>query len=161
MERALSLADLNPEVTILATFHLLVKKFYTTVSRNIHCTSSSILAWSNDTCCESLFRSTPYRHHWLVPFLSFMLTLLLLVSAGTGFVGLRIPSHPIARQLLETSSLPIAAPSANRFGHVSPTRAEHVIDDLGESDIAVIDGGTTYILFSGYFSTFLFLIPPI
>lgn len=55
-----------------------------------------------------------------------------LVTAHTGFVGIRVPNHPIALRLIELSQLPIAAPSANRFGHVSPTSASHVIADLGE-----------------------------
>ena len=63
-----------------------------------------------------------------------------LVTAGTGSVGLRCPNHELARKLLLASGLPIAAPSANRFGHVSPTRAQHVLDDLGDSDIAVLNG---------------------
>ncbi|OQR92256.1 hypothetical protein ACHHYP_03913 [Achlya hypogyna] len=53
------------------------------------------------------------------------------VSANTGFVGIRIPNHPIAKALLEEAKVPVAAPSANRFGHVSPTTAQHVINDLG------------------------------
>ncbi|KAL9658434.1 hypothetical protein ABK040_005978 [Willaertia magna] len=53
------------------------------------------------------------------------------VTANTGFVGIRVPSHKIVRNLLEHCKLPISAPSANRFGHVSPTSAEHVFDDLG------------------------------
>ena len=60
------------------------------------------------------------------------------VTSGTGFVGLRSPRHPIARRLLEASGLPVAAPSANRFGHVSPTSSEHVMHDLGEEDIAIL-----------------------
>lgn len=66
------------------------------------------------------------------------------VTAGTGYVGIRSPNHPIARLLLQESQLPIAAPSANRFGHVSPTKAEHVMEDLGhvdEFEILVLDGG--------------------
>lgn len=63
----------------------------------------------------------------------------LAVTAGTGFVGVRIPDHPIALALLKATDLPIAAPSANRFGHVSPTRAVHVIDDLGDKSIHVLD----------------------
>ncbi|CAE7462345.1 sua5 [Symbiodinium microadriaticum] len=62
------------------------------------------------------------------------------VTANSGFVGLRIPSHPLALEFLQTCRLPIAAPSANRFGHVSPTRAQHVIDDLGEKGVRVLDG---------------------
>ncbi|GMH71497.1 hypothetical protein TL16_g05665 [Triparma laevis f. inornata] len=62
------------------------------------------------------------------------------VSAGTGFVGLRCPSHPLAIRVLEAAGVPVAAPSANRFGHVSPTRASHVLNDLGNSDIAIMNG---------------------
>ncbi|CAM9578238.1 unnamed protein product [Choristocarpus tenellus] len=62
------------------------------------------------------------------------------VTAGTGFVGVRCPSHPIAQQLLRISGVPIAAPSANRFGHVSPTTAQHVLNDLGGAFIGVLDG---------------------
>lgn len=67
----------------------------------------------------------------------------LLLSAGTGFVGIRLPQHPIARAMLRAAGVPVAAPSANRFGHVSPTLAAHVIKDLGCSSvgggIAVVD----------------------
>eukprot|EP01041_Mallomonas_annulata_P013464 gene13464-28530_t len=55
------------------------------------------------------------------------------VTSGTGFVGLRSPKHPIAASLLKAAGVPIAAPSANRFGHVSPTTADHVCEDLGTS----------------------------
>ena len=65
-------------------------------------------------------------------------TVPLSVTAGSGFVGLRSPRHPIARLLLEASGLPIAAPSANRFGHVSPTSAEHVMQDLGGEIITIL-----------------------
>ena len=53
-----------------------------------------------------------------------------LVTANTGFVGLRAPKHAVCRRLLAATKLPIAAPSANRFGHVSPTSAAHVMADL-------------------------------
>ena len=53
-----------------------------------------------------------------------------LVTASTGFVGLRSPKHSVARALLAASGVPVAAPSANRFGHVSPTTPEHVYADL-------------------------------
>jgi tRNA threonylcarbamoyl adenosine modification protein (Sua5/YciO/YrdC/YwlC family) len=64
-----------------------------------------------------------------------------IVRAGGDTVGLRVPAHPVAHALLEASALPIAAPSANRFGHVSPTTADHVLADLGEEPITVLDGG--------------------
>ncbi|MCA3180276.1 MAG: L-threonylcarbamoyladenylate synthase [Burkholderiaceae bacterium] len=64
---------------------------------------------------------------------------------GQGSVGLRCPSHPIAHALLARfvalGGLGVAAPSANRFGRVSPTRAAHVVEDLGEDVPLVLDGG--------------------
>jgi tRNA threonylcarbamoyl adenosine modification protein (Sua5/YciO/YrdC/YwlC family) len=65
-----------------------------------------------------------------------------LITAGTGLVGLRMPNNEIALNLLKTSGLPIAAPSANKFGHVSPSKAEHVYDDFHlDSEVAILDGG--------------------
>ena len=64
-----------------------------------------------------------------------------LVTSGLSSVGVRIPDHPVARQLLELTELPLAAPSANPFGGVSPTRAQHVVDGLGDSVDYVLDGG--------------------
>jgi L-threonylcarbamoyladenylate synthase len=66
-----------------------------------------------------------------------------LVSAGLDSVALRVPDHPIARALLKVTARPLAAPSANRSGHVSPTRAEHVEADLGDRVAMILDGGAT------------------
>nr|CCC95461.1 unnamed protein product [Trypanosoma congolense IL3000] len=65
------------------------------------------------------------------------------VTGNSGFVGVRIPSHAVALQLLRLVDFPIAAPSANTFGHVSPTTAEHVLKDLGGRcpSLLIIDGG--------------------
>ncbi|MFN0315746.1 MAG: L-threonylcarbamoyladenylate synthase [Burkholderiales bacterium] len=63
------------------------------------------------------------------------------VTGGQDTVGLRIPSHPIAQELLRAFGGGIAAPSANRFGHVSPTMAEHVREELGDSVDLILDGG--------------------
>ena len=52
------------------------------------------------------------------------------VTAKTGLVGLRMPNHQVALDLIKACGLPIAAPSANKFGHVSPTKAEHVYEDF-------------------------------
>ena len=64
-----------------------------------------------------------------------------LVTAALPSVAVRIPEHPIFRNLLERLDFPLAAPSANPFGYVSPTRAEHVASTLGDRILAVIDGG--------------------
>jgi L-threonylcarbamoyladenylate synthase len=66
-----------------------------------------------------------------------------LTTAGLDTVGLRVPSHPIAQGLLREVALPIAAPSANRSGHVSPTLAAHVAADLGDAPALILDGGAT------------------
>ena len=65
------------------------------------------------------------------------------VTAGRLKVGVRVPRHPIARMLIEAAGVPLAAPSANRFGHISPTTAQHVLDDLDGRIDAVLDGGPT------------------
>lgn len=67
----------------------------------------------------------------------------LLVSAGLDTVAIRVPSHPLAHRLIETSQRPIAAPSANSSGQVSPTTAAHVAQSLGEKVDLVLDGGPT------------------
>ncbi len=66
-----------------------------------------------------------------------------LVTAGRPLVGLRMPSHPVARELIRRAGVPLAAPSANRFGHISPTTAEHVLEDLDGRIDAVLDAGAT------------------
>ncbi|HEX5096504.1 MAG TPA: L-threonylcarbamoyladenylate synthase [Acidimicrobiia bacterium] len=65
------------------------------------------------------------------------------VAGGRGTVGLRVPDHDIALDLLDAFGGAIAAPSANRFGRVSPTTAAHVRADLGEDVDVVLDGGAT------------------
>lgn len=64
-----------------------------------------------------------------------------LVSAGHPTVGIRIPNHPLTLQLLQQLDFPLAAPSANPFGYVSPTTAQHVVDQLGDKIAYIIDGG--------------------
>ncbi len=68
-----------------------------------------------------------------------------LVSAGLDTVALRVPSHLIARALIAAAGKPIAAPSANVSGHVSPTTAAHVAEELGDTVDFILDGGPTTI----------------
>jgi L-threonylcarbamoyladenylate synthase len=63
------------------------------------------------------------------------------VTGGQDSVGLRVPAHPVARELLAAFGDGIAAPSANRFGRISPTTARHVADDLGDAVSLILDGG--------------------
>jgi L-threonylcarbamoyladenylate synthase len=67
------------------------------------------------------------------------------VTAGRALVGVRVPAHPAAHALLMAAGLPVAAPSANLFGHISPTTAAHVLDDLDGRIDAVLDAGPTLI----------------
>ena len=66
-----------------------------------------------------------------------------IVTGGQDSVGLRVPSHPVARALLGAFGDGIAAPSANRFGRISPTTARHVADDLGDGVALILDGGAS------------------
>ncbi len=80
------------------------------------------------------------------------------VTAGGATVAVRVPAHPVARALIRVAGVPIAAPSANRFGRLSPTRAEDVLADLeGRIDL-VLDGGPTPV---GVESTVLSLVTPV
>jgi L-threonylcarbamoyladenylate synthase len=65
------------------------------------------------------------------------------VTAGRPLVGVRMPGHPVALEVIRRAGVPIAAPSANRFGHTSPTTAEHVLEDLDGRIDAVVDAGPT------------------
>ena len=67
------------------------------------------------------------------------------VTAGRPLVGVRMPAHPVALELIRLAAVPIAAPSANRFGHTSPTTAAHVLADLDGRIDAVLDGGPTMV----------------
>ena len=62
-------------------------------------------------------------------------------TAGREKAGLRLPSHPVALALIAAAGVPVAAPSANRFGHTSPTTAEHVLADLEGRIDAILDAG--------------------
>ena len=100
------------------------------------------------------------RHFWPGP-----LTLVLpkkacvpgIVTAGRGTVAIRAPAHPLARRLLRLSGVPLAAPSANLFGYVSPTSAAHVAAGLGGKIPAILDGGPCRV---GVESTILDLTDP-
>ncbi len=64
-----------------------------------------------------------------------------LVTSGLDTVGIRCPNHDITRSLLQQLSFPLAAPSANPFGYISPTRPEHVNEQLGDHINYILDGG--------------------
>jgi L-threonylcarbamoyladenylate synthase len=79
-----------------------------------------------------------------------------LARAGLDSVALRLPAHEGARALIAAAGRPVAAPSANRSGRVSPTTARHVADDLGEALDMILDGGATKV---GLESTIVACLP--
>ncbi|MFN3482960.1 L-threonylcarbamoyladenylate synthase [Rhabdaerophilum calidifontis] len=66
-----------------------------------------------------------------------------LARAGLATLAIRVPDHPVAQAILAATGRPVAAPSANRSGHVSPTRPEHVAADLGAGIAAIVAGGAS------------------
>lgn len=66
-----------------------------------------------------------------------------LATAGLDTVAIRVPAHPVAQAVLKAAGMPLAAPSANRSGHVSPTTAAHVVADLGDAVAVILDAGPT------------------
>jgi L-threonylcarbamoyladenylate synthase len=115
------------------------------------------LAWARDVPKEARVLA---EHFWPGP-----LTLILkrsekakdFVTGGQPSVGIRVPSHPVAQELLKAFGGGIAAPSANRFGRVSPTTAAHVREDLGADVDLVLEGGPSEV---GIESTILDLSGP-
>jgi L-threonylcarbamoyladenylate synthase len=98
---------------------------------------------------ESLAHFTPAARRLAAAFWPGPLTLVLrrracvpdIVTSGRATVAIRMPAHPLFREVLRTSGVPLAAPSANPFGGVSPTTALHVLEGLGGRIDAVLDGG--------------------
>lgn len=80
-----------------------------------------------------------------------------LVTAGLPTVALRVPAHPVALELLRLARVPVAAPSANRFGGVSPTTAQHVYEELGDQPAVILDAGPCT---TGVESTVVSLVEP-
>ncbi len=119
----------------------------------------------DEAMLERVVERIPARAHRLIEaFWPGPLTLVLpksaavpdIVTSGLPTVAVRMPAHPVARTLLERAGVPLAAPSANRFGALSPTRAEHVARSLGEAVDLIVDGGPTE---HGLESTILLLEP--
>ena len=103
--------------------------------------ASQIMTWAREVPKDAIALA---RAFWPGP-----LTLILkkdesvpdLVTGGQDTVGLRVPDHPVALELLRAFGSGVAAPSANRFGRISPTTAAHVRQELGERVALILDGG--------------------
>ena len=110
----------------------------------------SSFTWTIRATCIAGFRSVPPVAEQLADkFWPGPLTLILpkadnvndIVTGGQDSIGIRVPSHPMAQQLLNAFGGGIAAPSANRYGRLSPTKPEHVRDELGDAVSVILDGG--------------------
>lgn len=92
--------------------------------------------------------STLMTHYWPGP-LTFILpkhnSINPIITSGLETVGVRMPSHPVAREVIKRLSIPLAAPSANKFGKTSPTKMEHVRETWSEDELLVLDGGQSEI----------------
>jgi len=103
--------------------------------------SAQISNWATDIPEEAFVLA---QHFWpgpLTMILSKLPSVPDVVTGGQDTVGLRCPAHPLALTLLQQLNSGVAAPSANRFGHISPTSAQHVRDEFGAAVPIVLDGG--------------------
>jgi len=114
--------------------------------------SPLIVHVADEAMARTLVADWPERAHELaLRFWPGPLTLVLkkagivpdLVTAGLDSVGVRVPAHPVALELIRQAGVPIAAPSANRFTEISPTTAAHVRESLGDAVDMILDGGPT------------------
>jgi L-threonylcarbamoyladenylate synthase len=105
--------------------------------------------WLSRVTAQPLPDALQWQVDKLVPFWPGPLTLVLprcasipdIVTAGRETVAVRVPAHPVTRQLLKVCDCPLAAPSANRSKYVSPTTAEHVAQGVGDDVAMILDGG--------------------
>ncbi len=97
--------------------------------------------WSRDVSPEALILANKFWPGPLTMILPKAKNVLSEVTGGQETVGVRCPQHPMAQQLLKAFGGGLAAPSANRFGRISPTTAEHVREEFPGNEVLVIDGG--------------------
>jgi L-threonylcarbamoyladenylate synthase len=97
--------------------------------------------WSRDVSPEALILAQAFWPGPLTMILPKAKNVLLEVTGGQETVGVRCPNHPVAQDLLKEFGGSLAAPSANRFGRISPTTAEHVREEFPGDEVLVLDGG--------------------
>ncbi len=97
--------------------------------------------WSRDVSPEALILAQVFWPGPLTMILPKAKNVLLEVTGGQETVGVRCPNHPVAQDLLKEFGGGLAAPSANRFGRISPTTAEHVREEFPGNEVLVLDGG--------------------
>ena len=106
--------------------------------------------YSKEKATELVTEMPDYAQKLATAFWPGPLTLLLpgnekinkLITSGSDLVGIRVPNHPLTLELLKQIKFPLAAPSANPFGYISPTSAQHVVNQLGGEVAYILDGGS-------------------
>lgn len=131
-----------------ATNELAVRKIFTTKGRPadhpliVHIAHITHLSqWAKDIPDYALALAKQFWPGPITLILKKQTHVLDSVTGGQNTVGIRIPNHPVAQALLRAFDGGVAAPSANRFGYISPTSAEHVRQDLGQAVDIILDGG--------------------
>ena len=123
----------------------------------VHLASAEDLShWAVDPPAEALLLAATFWPGPLTIVVGSPRGLAAAVTGGRATVGLRVPDHPMALELIRLAGVPIAAPSANRFGRVSPTTAAHVRAELGNAVDVVLDGGPCRV---GVESTIIEILP--
>lgn len=100
-----------------------------------------LLNWSRDVSPQALALAQAFWPGPLTIILPKAKNVLLEVTGGQETVGIRCPNHPLTQQLLKLFNGALVAPSANRFGRISPTTADHVRDEFPDGSILILDGG--------------------
>ena len=100
-----------------------------------------LLDWSRDVSPQALALAEAFWPGPLTIILPKAKNVLLEVTGGQETVGIRCPNHPLTQELLKLFDGAVVAPSANRFGRISPTTADHVKDEFPDGDILILDGG--------------------
>ena len=100
-----------------------------------------LLNWSRDVSPQALALAQAFWPGPLTIILPKAKSVLMEVTGGQETVGVRCPNHPLTQELLKLFDGAVVAPSANRFGRISPTTADHVRDEFPDGDILILDGG--------------------
>jgi L-threonylcarbamoyladenylate synthase len=103
--------------------------------------ASHIDAWARDVSAAARLLAATFWPGPLTLILKRRAGVIDAITGGQDTVGLRMPNHPLALELLRAFGGGVAAPSANRFGRISPTTAQHVREELGDAVALVLDGG--------------------
>ena len=112
-----------------------------TSAESQHAWQQALISWSRDVSPQALALAQAFWPGPLTMILPKAKNVLSEVTGGQETVGVRCPNHPVAQQLLNLFGGAVVAPSANRFGRISPTTSEHVKEEFPDESIMILDGG--------------------